>query len=75
MTLNLNRLKAERVAKGLTQQQLAEKLGKNRLWYAKRENGSVSLGANELLEIASVLGISRDNMVIFFTIDDPERER
>lgn len=38
MELNLNRLKAERIAAGLTQDQVAEKMGwKTRTPYAKRE--------------------------------------
>ena len=42
MTVNLLRVKAERVANGLTQEELAKKLGWARSQYAKRENGFVS---------------------------------
>lgn len=76
MKVDLNRLKAERIAKGYTQKDITDLLGKeNRSWYAKRENGFVSLGANELLEIASLLGYDKNHMAIFFKDSVPERVR
>lgn len=76
MTLNLNRLRAERVAKGLTQDDMAEAMGfKSRAAYAKRENGIVGIGANELAQISEVLDIPLTQMYIFFTNDVPEREQ
>ncbi|WP_086348750.1 helix-turn-helix domain-containing protein [Candidatus Enterococcus clewellii] len=76
MTLDLKRLKAERIAKGLTQDEMAEKMGWNtRTPYAKRENGIVSIGANELVKMASILGYESDNLGIFFTDNVPDRER
>lgn len=76
MELNLNRLKAERIAAGLTQDQVAEKMGwKTRTPYAKRENGLVEIGANEFIKLASILGYNTNELEIFFTKDVPERER
>ncbi len=76
MTLDLRRLKAERIAKGLTQDEMAEKMGwKTRTPYAKRENGIVSIGADELAKIAEVLGFSKEQLGIFFTTNVPKRER
>ena len=43
MKLDLKRLRAERVACGLSQEDVAKKFGKTRSWYAKRENGFVSI--------------------------------
>lgn len=72
MTLNLKRLKAERIAKGFTQDDMARMLGwKNRATYAKREVGIVDLGADELAKIAEILGYSADQLGIFFTISVP----
>lgn len=49
MKLDLKRIKAERVASGMTQSEIANKLGwKSRTPYAKRENGLVPFGADEL---------------------------
>lgn len=76
MTVDLDRLKAERIANGLTQEQLANKMGwDSRTPYAKRENGIVSLGADELIKIASILGFSKDQVGIFFKHNVPKRER
>ena len=55
MTLDLNRLKAERIAKGMTQEEVAKKMGwKTREPYAKRENGMVIISANELVSFALI---------------------
>ena len=76
MTVDLRRIKAERIAKGFTQDEMADMLGwKNRALYAKRENGIVSIGADELAKIAEVLGFSKDELGIFFTTNVPTKER
>lgn len=71
MTLNLLRLRAERIAKGMTQEDMAERLGISRAAYAKREAGIVDVGANELAAIAEVLGIDCDHISIFFNSSSP----
>lgn len=75
MVLDLMRLRAERVAKGLTQAQLAEKIGMKRAAYAKRENGLVNMGADELAKIVDALGMSKNDIYIFFTNNVPKKER
>ncbi len=76
MTVDLRRLKAERIAKGLTQDQMAELMGWNtRTPYAKRENGIISIGADELAKMAEILGYSRNDLGYFFKVNVPERER
>jgi len=68
MNLNLKRLKAERIANSLTQDQMAEKMGwATRTPYAKRENGIVDISANELVKMATILGYNVENIGIFFT--------
>ena len=69
------RLRAERVAKGLTQAQLAEKIGMKRAAYAKRENGLANMGADELAKIVDALGMSKNDIYIFFTNNVPKKER
>lgn len=67
MSVDLRRVKAERIAKGYSQEDMAKMLGwKSRATYSKRETGKVSLGADELAKIASVLGFSNDELGIFF---------
>lgn len=76
MTVDLNRLKAERVAKGMTQDEMASAMGwKDRAAYAKRENGIVNLGANELIKISEILGISSTQLHIFFKKDVLKKEQ
>lgn len=76
MTVDLRRLKAERIAKGLTQDEMAGLMGwSSRTPYAKRENGIVSIGADELAKMASVLGFERSQLEIFFTTNVPDKER
>lgn len=68
MEFDLMRLRAERVAKGLTQEEMAKKLGISRQAYAKRENGEVNIGVDELAQIGDILNINSDNLSkIFFT--------
>lgn len=76
MTINLRRLKAERIASGLTQDEVAHKMGwKTRTPYAKRENGIVSIGADELAKITVILGLPMEKITIFFDQEVPEREQ
>ncbi|CCO12237.1 helix-turn-helix family protein [Carnobacterium maltaromaticum LMA28] len=76
MTLNLKRLKAERIAKGYTQDEMARLAGwETRTPYAKRENGIVSIGADELAKFAEILGYSSEELGIFFTKNVPEKEQ
>jgi transcriptional regulator with XRE-family HTH domain len=76
MEFDLKRLKAERVAKGLSQSDMAEKMGwKNRSAYAKRENGIVNTGVDEFAKMAEILGFNKSELGIFFTLNVPEKER
>ncbi|MCT1762815.1 MAG: helix-turn-helix transcriptional regulator [Staphylococcus epidermidis] len=75
MVLNLKRLRAERIACGITQDEMAQMMGwKTRTPYAKRENGIVDIGANEFIKMAKILGYETNNLDIFFTQDVPEKE-
>lgn len=70
MKIDLRRVRAERVASGLSQDQVAKKMGwKTRTPYAKRENGIVSIGADELIKLAYMFGYTKENVGIFFTND------
>lgn len=76
MTLDLKRIKAERIAKGMTQDEVAHLMGwKSRAPYAKRESGIVALGADELICIALIFGYTKDDLGIFFKPNVPEKER
>jgi transcriptional regulator with XRE-family HTH domain len=66
MAFNLNRLKAERIAKGYTQAQFANKLQMSREAYAKRESGRVNISVEEFSHILRALGYDTKSMSIFF---------
>ena len=74
MTLNLKRLRAERIAKGMNQDEMAKAMGwHTRSSYAKRENGITVISANELVKMASILGYSINQLDLFFTSNVPNR--
>ena len=76
MEVNLKRLKAERIASGMTQDEVAEKMGWNtRTPYAKRENGIVSIGADELAKLTLIFGLPMEKITIFFEDNVPEVEQ
>lgn len=75
MKLDLKRLRAERVACGLSQEDVAKKFGKTRSWYAKRENGFVSIGADELAKIAGIFNIDDKRISIFFNNNVLKKEQ
>ncbi len=76
MTVDLKRIRAERIASGFTQDEVAAKMGwKTRTPYAKRENGLVALGADELIKLAGIFGYVSGDLSIFFTKTVPDKER
>ena len=75
MKLNLNRLKAERIAKGLTQAQLAKAIGISTNAYWRKENGKRKMSTDELADILQVLGYSENKLPLFFKQDVDKREQ
>lgn len=76
MTLNLKRLRAERIAKGMNQDEMAKAMGwHTRSTYAKRENGITTISATELVKMASILGYGANQLDLFFTDNVPNKER
>ena len=75
MTLDLRRIRAERIAKGMTQDEVANKMGwKTRTPYTKRENGIVEISADELISLALIFGYTKDDLGIFFNQNVLEKE-
>ena len=57
-------------------EEMADLMGwSSRTPYAKRENGIVSIGADELAKMASILGFERNQLEIFFTTNVLDKER
>lgn len=68
MKLNLKRLRAERIAKGMNQYEMAKAMGwHTRSSYAKRENGITSIDVNEFVKMASIFGYGINQLDLFFT--------
>ncbi len=66
MEFDLSRLKAERVAKGLEQSDVAELVGIDRSAYSRYETGARGMTVELLADIATALGIRAAQMGVFF---------
>lgn len=66
LVINLNRLKAERIANDLSEAELAEKLGISPSIIYKYENGSRRISVETFCNIVDVLGFDESNINIFF---------
>lgn len=69
---NADRIKAERIAAGYTQDDIARQMGWSRSKYSKFENGKSKTGADDLADFAEIVGVR--NMNIFFRFDVPKME-
>lgn len=76
MKFDLTRLRAERIAKGLTQEKMANRLGLSRNSYWKKENGQRDFSMKEFTKILDILGYSKKQLPIFFarSVDNQERK-
>lgn len=68
MNFNYNRLKGERIAKGFTVQEMACELGISKGAYSKKENGKLPITVEDFGIISKKLGISHEQINIFFTL-------
>lgn len=74
MEFNRNRLKAERIARGLTVQEMGEVLGVSKGTYSKKENGKLPIDVDEFSLITNKFGIEHKDILIFFTLNVSEME-
>ena len=58
--INLNELKAERIRKGLSQKELANRLGVGSAWVYMRESGRREITLNELVRMAQAMGCTKE---------------
>ena len=76
MKLDIKRLKAERIAKGLSQEDMAYLMGwKSRTPYVKRELGIIDIGVDEFLKMIKILGYTEDNISIFLKKTFPKENK
>lgn len=64
---NRNRVKAERIARGLSVKEMAGKLDIHAGTYSKKENGKLRITVEDLSKILNVLNIPEKDCGIFFT--------
>ena len=64
---NRNRVKAERIARGYTVHEMAEKLNVSSGTYSKKETGKLRINVEDLSDILNVLEIPERDCGIFFT--------
>jgi len=69
-----DRIKSRRTDLGWTQDQLAQKAGISKGFLSDVENGKRSVGADKLLDLAQVLGLSLDYLMKGADTEVPEDE-
>lgn len=76
MILDRQRLKAERIAKGFSQEDMAKAMGWNsRGPYVKRELGIIDIGVDEFLKMIKILDYDEKDILFFFKNNVPEKEQ
>lgn len=64
---NVKRMKAERIAKGISLSEMAEKLEMTPGTYSKKENGHIRINVDDLAKVIEILELPQDKCGIFFT--------
>ena len=64
---NVRRMKAERIAKGISLKEMSDKLGMTKGTYSKKENGKIRVNVDDLAKIFEILELSEEDCGIFFT--------
>ena len=67
MRFDYNRLKAERIAKGYTVEEMANFLGVTKGTYSKKENGKLAVTVEDFAVIFGKLEVPITKIDIFFT--------
>lgn len=69
MKFNYNRLKAERIARGYTVEEMGEELGVTKGTYSKKENGKLPVTVEDFAIISNKLEIPPEQINIFFSLN------
>lgn len=72
---NLARLKAERIARGYSQQKFARALGVSYVTYNQKENGKKPISIDQFVKILEILKIPDNEINIFFTHSVHKKEQ
>lgn len=64
---NVKRMKAERIAKGISISDMAKKIRNDTRNLFKKENGHIRINVDDLAKVIEVLELPQDKCGIFFT--------
>lgn len=64
---NVRRMKAERIAKGISLKEMSEKMNMTQGTYSKKENGHIRINVDDLAKVFEILDLSQNDCGIFFT--------
>ncbi|WP_194747652.1 helix-turn-helix domain-containing protein [Staphylococcus chromogenes] len=64
---NVRRMKAERIARGISLTDMAKEMGMTPGTYSKKENGHIRITVDDLAKMFEVLNIPETDCGIFFT--------
>lgn len=64
---NIRRMKAERVAKGISVKDMSERMGMTQGTYSKKENGKIRVNVDDLAKVFEILELNEGDCGIFFT--------
>ncbi|TDM47783.1 XRE family transcriptional regulator [Macrococcoides goetzii] len=71
---NVNRLRAERIARGISLHDMAGKMEMAPSTYSKKETGLIRINVDDLAKAVSILDISDAELGIFFVKDVAKQE-
>lgn len=64
---NIKRMKAERIAKGISLAEMANKMDMTPGTYSKKENGHIRINVDDLAKVIEILELPQEMCGIFFT--------
>lgn len=64
---NIKRMKAERIAKGISLNDMANKMDMTPGTYSKKENGHIRINVDDLAKVIEILDLPQEKCGIFFT--------
>ncbi|UNB48188.1 helix-turn-helix domain-containing protein [Staphylococcus coagulans] len=71
---DVKRMKAERIAKGISLTDMAFKLEMTPGTYSKKENGHIRITVDDLAKVIDALELPQDKCGIFFTYNVSKKE-
>lgn len=64
---NVRRMKAERIAKGISLRDMSQRMEMTQGTYSKKENGKIRINVDDLAKVFDILELEEEDCGIFFT--------